>query len=151
MTGGSRVFVAPGQGRVLRAFGEEVTILLDHEQTGGRLTVWTEVTPTGGGPPLHFHINDDELFHILEGRVSFFQNNTWQEVGPGGSVFIPRGQLHTFKNVGDRPSRMLLLTTPGGIDVFFTRCAAEFSKPGSPDMPRIFEIAAEHGIHFVQE
>ena len=65
--------------------------------------MWLETTTPGGGPPLHFHNNDDETFHVLEGRVSFFQNSQWNEVGPGGSAFVPRGQLHTFKNaLGDR-------------------------------------------------
>ena len=28
---------------------------------------------------------------------------------------------------------------------------AKFAKPGEPNMPRIMEICAEHGIHFVTE
>lgn len=145
------VIVAPEKGRVLEAFGEEITILLSGEQTGGRQTMWLETTPPEGGPPLHFHINDDETFHVLEGRVAFFQNSEWHEVGPGGSAFVPRGELHTFKNVGDQPSRMLLSTAPAGFEVFFSRCAEEWAKPGGPDMARIFAIAAEHGIHFVKK
>lgn len=96
MSGESAIVVETGAAPVLHAFGEEVTILLNGEQTGGRLTMWLETTPPGGGPPPHFHINDDETFHVLEGRVAFFQNSQWQEVGPGGSAFVPRGQLHTF-------------------------------------------------------
>ena len=145
------VIVAPEKRRVLEAFGEEITILLGGEQTGGRQTMWLETTPPEGGPPLHFHINDDETFHVLEGRVAFYQNSEWQEVGPGRSAFVPRGELHTFKNVGDQPSRMLLSTAPAGFEVFFSRCAEEWAKPGGPDMARIFAIAAEHGIHFVKK
>lgn len=151
MSGETAIVVAAGEGPVLHAFGEEVTILLDGEQTGGRMTMWLETTPPGGGPPPHFHINDDETFYVLEGRVSFFQNSQWNEVGPGGSAFVPRGQLHTFKNVGHGISRMLLSTAPAGFDIFFTRCAEEFAKTGGPDMARVFEIAAEHGIHFVKK
>ena len=148
VTSESGIVVAPGEGQVLRAFGEEVTILLTGEQTGGRLTMWLETTPPGGGPPLHFHINDDETFHVLEGRVAFFHGGAWHEVGPGGTAFVPRGQLHAFKNVGEEKSRMLLSTAPAGFDVFITRCAEEFAKP-AVDMGRVMEISAEHGIHFV--
>ena len=151
MSNESAIVVAAGAGPTLRAFGEEVTILLNGEQTGGRLTMWLETTPPDGGPPLHFHINDDETYHVLEGRVAFFQSSKWQEVCPGGSAFVPRGQLHTFKNVGTEPSRMLLSTAPAGFDVFITRCAEEFAKPGGPDMPHVIGIAAEHGIHFVKD
>ena len=151
MSGEPAIFVNSGNGSVLRAFGEEVIIHLGGEETGGRLTMWTEVTPPGGGAPLHFHINDDEIFHVLEGRVAFYKKGEWHEVGPGGSTFIPRGEVSTFKNVGETPSRMLISTTPAGFENFFTRCADEFARPGGPDMPRVKEIAAEHGIPFVQD
>ncbi len=66
------------------------------------------------------------------------------------AAFVPRCELHTFKNVGEQNSRMLPFTAPAGFDVFFPRCAEEFAKQGDPDMTRVFEIAAEHGIHFVR-
>jgi quercetin dioxygenase-like cupin family protein len=141
--------VTRDEARVLRAFGEEVIIHLGAAQTGGKLTVWTEITPPGGGPPPHYHTNDDESFHVLEGRVEFFADGQWHEVAPGGTIFMPRGAVHGFRNVGTTPSRMLLSTTPSGVEVFFARCADEFAKPGGPDMPRVMEISAEHGIHFV--
>lgn len=151
MSAESAVIVPAGEGKILRAFGEEITILLDSEQTGGRLTMWLETTPPGGGPPPHFHINDDETFHVLEGRVAFFQKSKWHEVGPGGSAFVPRGEVHTFKNVGEADSRMIISTSPAGFDVFFTGCAEEWAKEGGPDMERVFQIATEHGIHFIQK
>ncbi|MGH7982664.1 MAG: cupin domain-containing protein [Candidatus Udaeobacter sp.] len=136
---------------MLHGFGEEVTILLDGEQTAGKLTMWTKITPPGGGPPPHHHLNEDEAFHVLEGRVAFLSGGEWQEVGHGGAAYMPRGVVHTFKNVGDQPSRMLLTAAPSGFEKFFARCAEEFAKAGGPDMSRIIEIGIEHGIHFVQE
>ena len=146
----SAAIVRQNDARVLRAFGEEMTILLDGERTGGKLTMWTEVTPPGAGPPSHYHSSEDETFHVLEGRVAFLVNGDWQEVRPGGAAFMPRGVVHTFKNVGDQPCRVLVMTTPSGFENFFTRCAEEFAKPGGPDMSRIMEIGVEHGIHFLQ-
>ena len=151
MSGETAIVVPADDRRVLRAFGEEVIILLDGEQTGGRQTMWLESTPPNGGPPPHFHINDDETFYVLEGHVSIFHDGNWEELGAGGSAFVPRGQLHTFKNVGESASRMLLSTSPSGFEVFFSRCAEEFSKPDGVDMGRVFGIAAEHGIHFVNK
>jgi hypothetical protein len=60
---------------------------------------------------------------------------------------MPRNVIHTFKNIGDTPSRMLIQTHPAGFETFFARCAQEFAKPGGPDMQRIAAISAEHGIH----
>jgi len=139
-----------GEDRILRAFGEEIHFYLTGEETGGRFTQWLEITPPEAGPPLHYHTNEDEWFYVVEGRVSFFSDGEWQEVGPGASVWCPRGSIHAFKNTGDAPSRMLLTTAPSGFEIFFAKAAAEFGKPGGPDMARAMEIAAEHGIHFVE-
>lgn len=138
-----------GQGRILRAFGEEVTVVLAGAQTGGRFTLVTAVTPPGGGPPPHFHENEDELLCVLEGLVSFLANGSWTEVAPGATVFAPRQSVHAFKNVGSQPSKLLVHLTPSGFENFFAAEAAEFAKPGGPDMKRAVEIAAEHGIQFV--
>jgi quercetin dioxygenase-like cupin family protein len=151
MSDRSGTIVTQDDARVLHAFGEEVTILLDGERTDGALTMWMEITPPGGGPPPHYHLNEDETFHVFEGRVAFLLNEEWNVVGPGGTAFMPRSVVHTFKNVGDEPSRMLIMTTPPGIEKFFACCAAEFAKPDRPDMSRLVEIGAAHGIHFVQE
>ena len=138
------------EGRVLHAFGEEVIVHLDGERTGGKLTMWTNITPPGGGPPPHYHLNEDETFHVLDGRVAFLVDGQWREVSPGTSAFMPRGVVHTFKNVGDHPSRILITATPSGFENFFARCAEEFAKSAEPDMARIIEIAGEHGIHFAR-
>jgi quercetin dioxygenase-like cupin family protein len=147
----SAAIVRENDGQVLRAFGLELTILLDGERTGGTLAMWINITPPGGGPPPHYHLKEDETLHVIEGRVAFLLNGEWNEIGPGGTAFLPRGMVHTFKNIGDQPSRMLNMTTPSGFEKFFARCADEFENPGEPDLSRIVEIGVEHGIHFVQE
>jgi quercetin dioxygenase-like cupin family protein len=138
-----------GQGRVLRAFGEEVTILLDAAHTGGQFTLLTTVTPPGGGPPPHFHENEDELLYVLEGRVTFLADGNWTETAPGATVFAPRKSVHTFKNIGNQPSKLLVHITPSGFENFFVAAAAEFARSGGPDMNRAVQIAAQHGVKFV--
>jgi quercetin dioxygenase-like cupin family protein len=147
----SGTVVSQNDAQVLHAFGEEVRIHLDGERTAGTLTMWTEITPPGGGPPPHYHLNEDETFHVIEGRVAFLLNEAWNEVGPGGTAFMPRRVVHTFKNVGDKPCRILIMATPSGFEKFFASCAGEFARAGGPDMSRIIEIGIEHGIHFLQE
>lgn len=143
--------VLPGEGEPLRAFGDEITFHLGGAQTGGRYTVCSDVTPPGGGPPPHYHTQEDEWFIPLEGRVEFFLDGVWQEVPLQSVVFIPRGVVHTFRNIGDTPSKMLIHTSPAGFDIFFERCAAEFAKDGPPDMERIIAISAEHGIFYITD
>lgn len=141
--------VPPGAGKILRAFGEEVEVRLAGEQTGGAFAVWVETTPPGGGPPPHYHSREDETFYVLEGRFAFYRDERWEEVPVGSTVFMPRNVIHSFKNVGETPGRLLLMTQPSGFEIFFARCADEFAKATPPDMARIMEISTEHGIHFV--
>lgn len=143
------VIAPPGSGQIVRAFGEEVEFVLTGAQTGERMTQWIETTPPGVGPPQHYHKNEDENFHVLEGNVEFFHDGKWAAATPGTTVFIPKGEVHAFRNSGTTPLKMLITTMPSGFETFFTRCAEEFAKPGGPDMPRIMDIAGEHGIHFV--
>lgn len=139
----------PQSSKVLHAFGNEMTVLLSGADTGGKLAMCLDVTPPSGGPPPHYHLNEDEWFFPLQGEVEFLIDGEWQEVAVGTAVFIPRGTVHTFRNKGTEPLKILLHTTPAGFEIFFERCAEEFAKPGPPDMARIMQIGAEHGIHFV--
>jgi quercetin dioxygenase-like cupin family protein len=139
-----------GRAPVLRAFGDEVIVHLGAKETGGRFTMFTDTTPPGGGPPPHYHITEDEWFLVLEGRASFLNNGEWTEVPAGSAVFMPKGCVHTFKNIGNTPLKQIITTSPAGFEEFFSKCAEEFSKPGNIDMNRIAAIGAEHDIHFVE-
>jgi quercetin dioxygenase-like cupin family protein len=149
-TKGAGAIVLPERAEKVFAFGDHITFHLTGKDTGGKYTLFTDIAPPGGGPPPHYHQNEDELFHVTEGRASFFYEGKWTEVPVGTAVFMPRGTIHSFKNVGETPLKLLIQTSPSGFETFMTRCAAEFTKPGGPDMKRILEISAEHGIHFPQ-
>jgi len=142
--------VQPGEGRVCRLFGEEITIQLDAKQTGGKFTAFVEVTPPGGGPPPHKFAIEDQWFFVLEGRLSLFADGQWTDASPGTSFFAPRKSVHTFKNIGDKPSRLFVHTSPSGIEKFFAIAHGEFAKPDGPDMAHIRTLTAEHGLNFVQ-
>lgn len=143
--------VPAANSRTLHAFGETVIIHLAGEQTNGQLALWTEIVPPGGGPPPHVHLNEDEWFLVQEGSFEFLVNGQWQRLEAGGSAFLPKNSVHTFKNTGNTQGRLVVSTSPAGFETFFSRCAEVFNQPEGPDMARITEIAADHGIHFVAE
>jgi len=139
----------PHEAPVLTALGDEVTVLLSGEQTGGAFTMMLIVTPPGGGPPPHCHKREDEWFYILEGCVEFWRDGVWTEVPAGAAAFLPRGSRHTFRSCGDTPLRMIVHAAPAGFEIFFERIAEVFNRPGEADMVRIAEIGVEHGIEFL--
>jgi mannose-6-phosphate isomerase-like protein (cupin superfamily) len=145
------IIVQRGAAKDLRLFGDVISVLLGGEQTGGTFTLMHGSAPPGGGPPPHVHANEDELFLLIEGRVSIFANDCWTEVGPGGAVYLPRGVVHSFRNIGTTPSQHWIIGTPSGLEKFFGQCAEEFGKAGGPDRNRIVEIGRQHGIQFVEK
>lgn len=145
------ITVMPETGDVLQAFGEQVTIHLGGAETGGKFCLFTEVTPPGSGPPPHYHRDQDEWYYPLAGCVEFFLDGEWSRAAIGSVVFVPKGTVHTFRNFGNEPLKMLVHIAPSGFETFFRRCADEFAKNGELDMDRIFEISAEYGIQFIME
>lgn len=101
------------------------------------------------GPPPHIHSREDEIFIVEEGTISYFANGEWSTVRPGGALFLPRSQLHTYRNDGDSPSRHWIITVPSGFEEFFAEAADEFAAGGEPDMGRIMEVCATYGIELV--
>ena len=48
-------------------------------------------------------------------------------------AFGPRGTPHAFQNVGETPGRLLVITTPSGLERFFEEFAALRPGPAGPD------------------
>ena len=137
-------------GAIYKAFGDEIRLLISGAESGGKFTLFVDTTPPGGGPPLHYHENEDECFYVLEGKAEFYKDSQWIAASAGSSAFMPKGCVHTFRNCGDVALKLLVHASPAGFEIFFSRCAEEFKNPNGPDMQRIMQISAEHGINFVK-
>ena len=142
--------VRPGEGNRVRAFGNEIEFMLSGEQTGDSLTVGMASVPVGNGPPPHVHHSEDELFLILEGEYRIYLNGDWTPVGPGTVVYLPRGSVHTFQVVGDKPGRHWTLQTPSGFERYFAQAGEILAAPGKPDLARLAAVTKEYGAEFVQ-
>ena len=99
------------------------------------------------GPPRHIHHAEDETFVVLSGEVEFWVAGERLLRGPGEAAFVPRGVEHTFRVVGDRPSRHLVILTPGGFEGFF-REMAEARCRIPEDMPAVLQSAGRHNLEF---
>jgi quercetin dioxygenase-like cupin family protein len=127
--------------------GVRYRTILSPEDSGGAMSIVDSWSPAGSGPPRHVHDAEDEVFVILTGSVKVWIDGAERIAGPGDSVFIPRGTEHTFKVVGDAPSRHLVILTPGGFEGFFADMAAgQFRIPD--DMPAIEASATRHNLRF---
>lgn len=75
--------------------------------------------PPGGGPPLHVHRHETEIFHILEGEFELRVGDE-RRVAPAGTVAVcPRDIPHTFRNIGSAPGRLMLTILLGRFGEYF--------------------------------
>lgn len=131
----------------LEWLGVKYKTILSSARTGGAISIVDSLSPIGSGPPRHIHEKEDETFVMISGKCRVWMAGTEIIAGPGESVFIPRGTSHTFKVVGDEPSRHLVILTPGGFEGFFADMAAgQYRIP--EDMAAIEQSAGRHHLVF---
>jgi quercetin dioxygenase-like cupin family protein len=140
--------VQSGQGTTLQTpTGDSVTIKADGRTTNGSLTVAEFVISPNQGPALHTHLADDEVWYVLEGDFRFKAGHAMFRAATGGMAFGPRGTPHCFQNIADAPGRLLVITTPSGMEHFFDEFAQLLPPPVDPDT--VAALARAHGYEFV--
>jgi quercetin dioxygenase-like cupin family protein len=128
-------------------FGEPVEVLLNHNQSDGRLVVVTQTCRPGGGPPPHRHEYEDELFQTVSGRFELFDGATdsWAEIPPGRVIFSPRGSTHTFRNCGDSDGTIQIVVSGSNLDEFLFGLS-RFEIPR--DLQPMIDYSATFGITY---
>jgi quercetin dioxygenase-like cupin family protein len=124
--------------------GEQGRFLLRKEDTGGLYTFMEVTTPPGGGPPLHIHDAEDEAFFVTEGEYEIRVDGELHIAKPGTVAYGPRGVSHQFRNIAERPSRMLVIVTPGGVEDFFIGLSKLLAGGRRPDWEEMAEHATKH-------
>ena len=116
-------------------------------------TVVLEMTlPVGSSAPLHVHDDLDDTWYILDGEMVVRCGDDTHVVGAGHWVSMPRGVPHTFRVVGERDARILLvhdnasfrdlirdLGVPAGAHVVPT-------QPVFPPMDELARVAATRDL-----
>jgi mannose-6-phosphate isomerase-like protein (cupin superfamily) len=139
--------VQAGEGATLETpIGDTVTIKAATEQTNGSLTVLELVIGPKKGPALHTHVREDELWYVLDGDFRFKAGTAMLRASTGGMAFGPRGTPHAFQNVGETPGRLLVITTPSGLERFFEEFAA--LRPDPTEAAALAAVGHANWIEF---
>ena len=121
-----------------------VRFLVGGEVTAGRFALVEHTLPPRGlGAPLHRHANEDECSFVVEGRLGAQLGDETVEAGAGEFVWKPRGQEHTFWNVGDEPLRFLEVISPAGFEGYFRELAPLLE---AKDEAAVQELAARYEL-----
>lgn len=79
--------------------------------------VTLKVNAEGGENALHTHMDEDHFFLVLEGEVTFYDENEDEQVlGPYQGIMIPRGAYYRYLNTG-------------GKNLFLLRCGCRTENP----------------------
>lgn len=125
--------VRAGEGSQIESpTGGTVYVKARTETTSGSMTVLEIVVPPKDGPALHSHLREDELWYVLEGAFRFKAGDAVFQAETGGMAFGPRGLPHGFQNVADTTGRLLVVTTPSGMERFFEEYAEHLPGPVDP-------------------
>ena len=87
--------------------GAGARTLVPADATGGGFFVAEGASDAPGRSALHVHAGSDEYVYVLEGTLRMTVGEETRTVGPGQSVFLPRGVAHRFETV--EPARWLVV------------------------------------------
>jgi len=74
---------------------------------------WLE--PYTKGPGTHQH-DEDDVFYVLEGTMSFFVDGKWIDAQKGSLVIATAGTPHDFENRTGERAGMLNVSVPGDFE-----------------------------------
>lgn len=134
-----------------------VRVRAAHAGSADGLSCLESSAPRGDSPPLHVHRTEDELFHVIEGRLRFRLDGADLELAAGDTHLAPKGVPHTYRVESDG-ARWLTVTAHGDFEAFVRAAgrpaeAETLPEPGGPPTPeqqRAFaELAGRHAIDLV--
>jgi quercetin dioxygenase-like cupin family protein len=151
----SEILLQNGGGDAYWFFGDIYTFKVTGKETNGAFTIFDQVVQPQNGPPPHIHHREDEAFYVIEGRFSFLSGDKETVCEAGSFIYIPRGVIHTFKNIGDTQGKLLVTFSPAGLEGFFYALATpatDLTKPPLFDpavSDKLLEFAKEYAMDIV--
>jgi quercetin dioxygenase-like cupin family protein len=133
--------------------GDFWRIVATSKDTEGRYALMDVTVSRNGGPKPHTHSREDESLYIIDGEfdVQYGSQNTRGTTGY--HLLMRRGIAHSFKNVGDKSGRLMILFTPGGLEKMFEELGIPvsdvqtFTEPfGFPNFVKVLGILRKYGI-----
>jgi quercetin 2,3-dioxygenase len=135
-------------------FGEEVKFLGVHpndlkissKDTNGQLSVFEYIGTAKVGPMLHVHLDQDEIFTVIEGSYRFVVGSETHVLNAGQTIFLPRNIPHTWIQLTDYGRMIYFLQPAGKMEEFFSLMNSQKTRPTDAEMN---QIHAAHGMKVV--
>lgn len=139
------------EGTAYDLFGALTLVKAGTDETGGAFNLVEQRVVAGMETPLHIHHRADELWYVIDGRISFHADGMTHSAGPGEVAFGPRGVPHAYRVEEDT---RLLIVSNGDTDEFFQAIAdpvTDLTPPADPtpsqaQQERLMALADEYGL-----
>jgi len=144
--------------RVLWFFDTLVQVRVSEADGHDAISVLEHRAPYGDSPPAHIHRDEDEVFHILAGKVRFQLGGQQLELGKGDTIIAPRGIPHTYRVDSKDGGHFLTVTCNRSFERFVRAIGRpavreEMPAPSGAPTPEqlkiVTDVAGKHGIEFV--
>jgi mannose-6-phosphate isomerase-like protein (cupin superfamily) len=122
------IFLQPGEGRAYSMGSLSASFKADGKESAGNYSIsewWLE--PFTKGPGAHHH-DEDDVFYVLEGTVSFLIGEEWKEAPKGSFVLAPSGITHDFENRGAVRAGVLNISAPGNFEQHMPQIVSWFEQ-----------------------
>ncbi len=103
----------PGEGKPINLGPNRLHVKVSPELGSSYFSMFESTFPPGAGAFPHLHHSYDEAFYVLRGEVEYRLGDEQVVVGPGYSIFVPAGTVHSFTNVGTVDATILGIHSPG--------------------------------------
>lgn len=125
---------------------EYTGVIVGKEQSDGEYVISDGVIGPDGFIPDHYHLWEDQTFHILAGTLEAKVGAEHFTVGPGATIHCPRGVSHFMKNIGESEARVISYIFPGHWAEAFMAETSRQNHAGAVDLAR---IEREFGVIYI--
>ena len=124
----------------------EIRYLVDGTETRGLGVFEMTVPPGANVPPPHSHADNEECVYVLDGVLRYSVDGETRDLGPGESMFTPRGSVHAFSNTSTAPARALVMMTPDIGPGYFRDVGEVVNAGGPPDRAKLADVMRRYGL-----
>jgi mannose-6-phosphate isomerase-like protein (cupin superfamily) len=121
-------------------------IKVSGKDTDGKLTIFEYTGNVKGGPPLHIHHKQDEIFFIVEGEYTFKVGDDMYYLKKGDTIFLPRKVPHAFAQTSETGKMYFMFQPSGKMEDYFRKIATLKEQPTPEEGAKIF---ADHDMKVV--
>ncbi|MGL4634992.1 MAG: cupin domain-containing protein [Beijerinckiaceae bacterium] len=138
----------------LNFFDSIAVVRLAHEASDDGLSAIENRLPHGYATPLHVHVSEDEVFHVLRGRIRFEVGGKTILARAGAIMNAPKGVPHRFIVESEEGADVLIITARGDFERFVREVSTPWigealptqMPPPPADIERLAQAAERHGI-----